>query len=1413
VSARSFRTASCAPAARHRGLLTRPSVIVAAAVTCALAVASAAAAAPPPTGRQRTAALAERVAGDETRALAKAQVNGTSVPVGSLTTPTSTTAANPQGTFTLTQTLQPTRVWQGGAWKPLDAGLHVNADHTLSPNATTNGLVLSGGGTGPLATMVASGHTLALSWPDALPAPTISGATATYPSVLDGVDLVVTASPQGGFSDTLVVKSRAAAANPKLDSLTMAAASNTLSVTADKDGDLSAAQTATGEPVFGARQPLMWDSAPAAISGSSTPSSSLTDPGEDAHVAPIATTATAVPGSPLRSSITLTPDQDLLTGSSTVYPVYIDPAWNPLTAGGSRQKWSSVSSALPSATEYDNSYDPNDSVLQVGFADGFRARSFIQFGISSKLANATIYNSDVKITVDNDGDEFCHSSTETDLYQTGSISKSISWNNQPSWTSKISSADATDCPNHSVDFDVTSFAKSHLAGGASSVTFGLRAPNESDNSYWEEFISKGGGATMSTEYDHAPALPSHLATSPGGPCQTGSPSATIIGNDDVTFEAVVSDPDGGQLGVQFVVTDYGTSTVEKDTGDSQTATTAFTATSGGIARLVLSRSTIQGWHADGATKAYQYSWYVRTSDGKLYSPTSGTGSSGSRCHFTYDPTQPAAPGVAVTTDTNGNAGALGQNAGFTLAPCADALSGSGTCPGTAPNRYTYQVNSSPPQSVLATGGAQTVQIPLTHVGPNTLTVFGISSGGNPGESASVDFTVTGPATPYPDGDIDGDTGHHPDLLAVGTTNNPGLWLAPSDGAANLDTPTDIGTAGTGINAAGSPADWSGAQILHGDFTGNHVQDVLAYYPTGNQAGSASLLNGNGDALPLNPYSGSQQSLPTGQFADYTLNPDGDNPTQLVPAGNASLTGSGIADLIGIAGDDTNGYQLDLYTACGQCDARTYTYTQTLAAPTDSPDGAGDWKNFSLVTAEPGGNAVLFAVKKTTGETWESTNPSLNPATPIGTPAAAGGTWTKLTVPWTSAPTFVSGDVNTAGKIELWAQASTNATPYTLSGTTVAQGTTVSLLVPTHEWPLTTSTGTTSSCTASVCTPDTRGGTDASAIGSVTFTSDPVHGAVAQLTDTGYLTLPQNLFHSSNILTLNLSFRADPGSTGILVSTGNDTPNKLNPGAMPVMYIGTDGRLYTQLWNGHVLPIISPQPVNDGQWHTVTFKSSVENFQDVYLDDNLRIGMANATDWPVNNADPLNFIGAGVFPANTSSKTWVNAPGDTTKTRASYFHGQIADVSYYNFKLLDAQLDPFWKPAPMVGPIVSGLSSAICVDDDHANTADKTKIQIWVCNNTAPQNWSLNPDGTITMTLGSITKCLEVTGSGTANSTLIELFTCNGSAGQQWHLDSSGQIWNPHADRCLADPKSSTTNGTQLIIYDCLLSKDQYWIDP
>jgi hypothetical protein len=89
--------------------------------------------------------------------------------------------------------------------------------------------------------MTSEGKTLSVSFPGTLPAPVLSGATATYPSVLPGVDLVVTADTQGGFDYVLVVKNAAAAANPALRSLAMrTTASGDLTLREDAKGNISA---------------------------------------------------------------------------------------------------------------------------------------------------------------------------------------------------------------------------------------------------------------------------------------------------------------------------------------------------------------------------------------------------------------------------------------------------------------------------------------------------------------------------------------------------------------------------------------------------------------------------------------------------------------------------------------------------------------------------------------------------------------------------------------------------------------------------------------------------------------------------------------------------------------------------------------------------------------------------------------------------------------------------------------------------------------------------------------------------------------------------------------------------------------------------------------------------------------------
>jgi predicted alpha-1,2-mannosidase len=131
-----------------------------------------------------------------------------------------------------------------------------------------------------------------------------------------------------------------------------------------------------------------------------------------------------------------------------------------------------------------------------------------------------------------------------------------------------------------------------------------------------------------------------------------------------------------------------------------------------------------------------------------------------------------------------------------------------------------------------------------------------------------------------------------------------------------------------------------------------------------------------------------------------------------------------------------------------------------------------------------------------------------------------------------------------------------------------------------------------------------------------------------------------------------------------------------------------------------------------------------------------------------------------------------------------------------------------QPGGAVGPITSGIAGK-CADDASRGTADGNKIQLWDCNGTVAQQFTVKSDGS----LGIMGKCMDVTHSGTANGTLVQLWTCNGTGAQQWKQQSDGSLLNPESGRCLDDPNSTSTNGTQLQIYDCNGTNAQKWKLP
>ncbi|BFO21798.1 hypothetical protein SHKM778_81860 [Streptomyces sp. KM77-8] len=187
-----------------------------------------------------------------------------------------------------------------------------------------------------------AGRELSLSWPTLLPKPEVEGAVATYPSVLPGVDLRMTAQADG-FAQLLVVKSAEAAANPELSELRLELDTRGLSVQETSEGGLQALDEGAKGAVFEAPKPMMWDSSPGdspaaaqsrttaagETAGHGASATGAEEPGkepaagESGKLAPV---EVEVPDG--QGELVLTPDADVLRGEDTAYPVFIDPQWH-----------------------------------------------------------------------------------------------------------------------------------------------------------------------------------------------------------------------------------------------------------------------------------------------------------------------------------------------------------------------------------------------------------------------------------------------------------------------------------------------------------------------------------------------------------------------------------------------------------------------------------------------------------------------------------------------------------------------------------------------------------------------------------------------------------------------------------------------------------------------------------------------------------------------------------------------------------------------------------------------------------------------------------------------------------------------------------------------------------------------------
>ncbi len=979
----------------------RSAALVATVVAAGLLAPSAHAESPSPAPGKAAAPRLTAMA----KAAAQARATGRAVEVPGLTTQTTRTLANPDGTTSLELNPQPVRVRRDGVWADLDATLVRNPDGTWSPRAASGGLALSGGGEAPLAAMTSEGSTLAFAWPGGLPEPVVSGATATYRNVSSDVDLVVTANTSGGFAHVLVVRNGAAAA--KLSQVRLGVTAQGVRLAADEHGNLTATD-ASGEVRFAAPTPTMWDSTSAADKsgavraeadqavkrGTARASSTPHEPGVVAKVSRLAVTAD-------QRAITLTPPAAALVGADVRYPLYLDPTWTSVSK--TKSAWTYVNS-YHDTTSYYNSTDWARVGYQGWDSPYYKGRSFFKFAIPSAIWNQRIDSAilQTKMVWSATNDKY-----DVSIYHISSASSAInsgtSWDDQPPKGGHVVTketpgnwrSDGSEIPVP-VEFDVTSEAVAAAAGRWSYATIGMYNETESNRDGWRKFENN---PTLVIKYNSIPSTPTSYMTQPATQCPASA--ASVVGNTSVTFNAKVTDPDGtnNPLATTFTITDT--------TAEPDVVTTLTQSVSSGSTATVTQPSSF-------FTDAHTYTWSVQSSDGFDMSPSTPV------CQFSVLKTAPGAPAVTSAdfpaSGTNGRAGETGT---FTF------TSGSGS----TPVAYVWGVNVAPPMTatgpvvpqtgwgkVTATGGTASIQLNVNRVGPNILYVYALDAANNTSAVFPYAFTADPRLTPNPFGDFTGDG--QPDVLLVGDATNPGLWLyAGTDNAGHVSTTgVQVGGMGTGFaGSTGGPADWVGTSVTPGDFNGDGAQDILVRFPTANTAGSnTQIILGTGDGAPF-------EATDTNRVVPLNLPNTDDQNSNYQTAGQIAAVPDNRYDRVGLEAP----YLTDLYVVVGG-DLFVYPPSGFSPGMVDTPTlVSSGWagKTISATTC-PGECPAFFARTDATGalDRWQGT--AFNATT--GEPGILAGEAASTRFPISAsgflasnAPVIIGADIDVDGNADLW----------------------------------------------------------------------------------------------------------------------------------------------------------------------------------------------------------------------------------------------------------------------------------------------------------------------------------------------------------------------------------------------------------
>ncbi|GAA3748853.1 family 16 glycosylhydrolase [Streptomyces tremellae] len=127
------------------------------------------------------------------------------------------------------------------------------------------------------------------------------------------------------------------------------------------------------------------------------------------------------------------------------------------------------------------------------------------------------------------------------------------------------------------------------------------------------------------------------------------------------------------------------------------------------------------------------------------------------------------------------------------------------------------------------------------------------------------------------------------------------------------------------------------------------------------------------------------------------------------------------------------------------------------------------------------------------------------------------------------------------------------------------------------------------------------------------------------------------------------------------------------------------------------------------------------------------------------------------------------------------------------------------PPPAGTHTITGVGGT-CMDVAAASNANGTPVQLYACNGSNAQAWTVGSDGT----LQALGKCLDATGNGTADGTQLQLWDCTGGPNQKFTPNAAHDITNPQANKCVDATGQSSANGTRLQLWTCTGTANQKW---